>query len=86
MSHVNRRTFIKLLGQGTAALGMVMGISGKGAQAQTTAARTTAKTASKSTAGKYQIFQPGVYLDWEKEMVEERAAIVRKGPQKATIQ
>jgi len=84
MSHVNRRTFIKLLGQGTAALGMAMGFSGRAAQAQTPAAGTTAKTASKSTAGKYQIFQPGAYLDWEKEMVEERMAIVRKGPQKAS--
>jgi hypothetical protein len=80
MSNLNRRTFVRLLGQCAAVLGM--GISGKEAFADTSAARTMAKAASKKTAVKYQIFQPGVYLDWEKDMVEERMAIVRKGPQK----
>jgi len=83
MSDLNRRTFIRLLGQGTAALGMGMGISGRRAYAKTGVAQ-TASTAAKGTAGKYQVFQPGVYLDWEKAIVEERMEVVKKGPQKTS--
>lgn len=79
MQEFDRRSFLKLFGQGTAALGIGMGLSKK-AGAQTAAPRAGAAE-KESTAGRYQIFQPGEYLDWEKEMVEERIAIVRKGPQ-----
>jgi hypothetical protein len=83
MSDFNRRTFIRLLGQGAAVLGA--GLSGK-TWAQTGGSNTSAKaiSAAKSTTGKYQTFQPGIYLDWEKAMVEERVAIAKKGPQKTS--
>ena len=68
MNTFGRRTFLKLLGQGTAVLGM--GLSSK-AWAQTGRA-STSSGGQKFTSGKYQIFEPGVYFDWEKKMVEER--------------
>ena len=83
MYKFNRRTFLKLLGQGTAALGMGMGVSGR-AWARTGGA-TKAASVTKSTKGKYQIFQPGVYLDWEKEIIEEKWALAKKGPQKREV-
>jgi hypothetical protein len=83
MSNLNRRTFLKLLGQGTAALGMGFSLSA-GAACAKEESGTTAGSGSKNTKGKYQTFQPGEYLDWEKDMIEERMAIVRKGPQKTT--
>lgn len=68
MSKLNRRTFLRLLGQGTAALGV--GLSGK-ALAQTGGGTTLEKFMTR----KYQTFKRGEYLDWEKEVVEERLAI-----------
>ncbi len=33
-------------------------------------------------SGKYQIFEPGKYLDWEKPIIEQKLASVEKGPPK----
>lgn len=33
---------------------------------------------------KYQIFEPGKYFDWEKEIIEERLAIAQKDPPKGS--
>jgi hypothetical protein len=69
MSDFSRRAFLRLMGQGTAALGA--GLSVGGALSHTG----TARAAAGSTAGKYQIFQKGKYLDWEKAAIEERIAV-----------
>lgn len=79
MSRLNRRTFLKLMGQGTAAFGMGFSLSAGGACAREESG-TTAGTGSKDTSGKYQIFQPGEYFEWEKAMVEERLANVENPP------
>ena len=73
MSKLSRRTFLRLMGQGTAVVGM--GLSG-GALFQTGCA----KAKETDTSGKYQIFQPGEYFDWEKAVIEERLAKVEKPP------
>ena len=65
MSKFDRRGFLKLLGQGTAALGVGMGLSSQSARAQTGGGKPYKNI-------KYQTFQPGVYFDWEKAMIEER--------------
>lgn len=78
MAELDRRSFLRLFGQGTAVLSM--GLSGKA-----WAAKEKAGSGIESTKGKYQIFQPGEYLDWEKKMVDERMAFVKKGPQKEDI-
>ena len=75
MPKLNRRTFLKLLGQGSAALGLGMGLSGK-------AMAKTGSTGSRNV--RYQTFQPGEYFDWEREMVEERFALAKKGPQRGS--
>jgi hypothetical protein len=67
MSNFNRRGFLKLMGHGTAVLGV--GLSTGGLFSGRGTARAAEKTATKA---KYQIFQPGEFLDWEKRMVEER--------------
>lgn len=73
MYKFNRRNFLKLFGQGAAVLGL--GLSGK------SSIRTEPAWAETGSGrGKYQIFQPGEYLDFEKEMIEERFALAEKGP------
>lgn len=79
MYEFDRRTFLKLMGQGTAALGMGFSLSAGGACAREEPS-TTAVSESEDTSGKYQIFQPGEYLDWEKAMVEKRLAAVENPP------
>lgn len=70
MFKFDRRQFIKLLGQGSAALGMGFSL---GALSSCAKEESSTKGAiSENTSGKYQIFQPGEYLDWEKKMIEER--------------
>jgi hypothetical protein len=61
MARLGRRTLLKLLGQGAAVLGV----------AHSGAAPTQAGGA-KLASRKYQTFQPGIYLEWEKKMIEER--------------
>ena len=34
-------------------------------------------------SGKYQVFEPGKYFDWEKAVIEERLNWVGKGPPKS---
>jgi len=65
MPEYNRRAFLKVMGQGSAALGV--GLSTSAAWAQTGGGK-------KFVSRKYQTFQPGEYFDWEKEMIEQRLA------------
>jgi hypothetical protein len=84
MSELNRRTFMKFLGQGSAIFGI--GLSSRGLWAQTKgSSQPETKVASTTKGGsvKYQVFQPGKYFDWEKKAIEERFASAKKGPQKA---
>lgn len=71
MYKFDRRQFIKLMGRGSAALGMGFSLGGLAACAKEESGPGTGAV-SESTSGKYQIFQPGEYLDWEKSMIEER--------------
>lgn len=70
MSKLNRRTFLKHLGAGTAVFGM--GISAGTALAKAGELKNIKKPEVK---GKYQNFQPGKYLEWEKDLIEEKFAI-----------
>lgn len=67
------------MGQGTAVLGM--GISGK-TLVQAANAQAKATPGTEKSNGKYQIFQPGEYYDWEKDIIEERFALAKNGPKK----
>ncbi len=71
MNKFDRRFFLKLMGKGTAALGIGMGISTRTVFAKTDSANAASIASAK---GKYQTFNPGEYLDWEKKVVEERLA------------
>jgi hypothetical protein len=74
MYEFNRRSFLKLLGQGAAVLSL--GLSRK-ALAQTGGARSKRV----DPTGRFQIFYPGEYLDWEKDIIEERLARAKGGGQ-----
>jgi hypothetical protein len=67
MANLDRRTFMKYLGGVATALG-IGGISTRSFAAEAD------KTASKikTTVGKYQTFNKGKWLAWEKEAIEER--------------
>ncbi len=78
MSGLDRRTFMKLLGSGTAALGM--GISGS-AWGQGESVKAKTGNVMRTTKAKCQTFKPGQYFDWEKKIIEEKFAIAKKGPQ-----
>lgn len=67
MQEFNRRRFLKLVGQSTAVLGIGLPFNSL-AQAGNAKAKTTTEV------GKYQVFQPGDYFDWEKGIIEERIA------------
>jgi hypothetical protein len=83
VSKFNRRTFNRLL-SGSAA-GIYAGLSGSAWVSAGEAAK-AASAGTKFVSRKYQTFQPGVYLDWEKKMIEERLeqaknpGRVRQGP------
>ncbi|MBN1625789.1 MAG: MaoC family dehydratase [Deltaproteobacteria bacterium] len=74
MFNFDRRAFLKLMGQGTAALGMGFSLNSLTACAKQ-------ESVSESTEGKYQIFYPGEYLDFEKEAIEERFELAAKEPE-----
>lgn len=83
MGALSRRGFLKYLGHGAAALGMAVG----GAQrrwAQKPDKVSSGKGAAgvKDTKGKYQIFTPGKYLDWEKDIIEQRYQMAEKALEK----
>lgn len=80
MSELDRRTFLKRIGQGTAVIGMGGLAAGKSWPQKTGVAQAATKADAK---GKYQIFYPGQYYDWEKEMIEERVKLEKNGPPKS---
>jgi len=86
MSKLNRRSFIKLFSQGTAALGVGMGSIKNALAAESANPAAKAAPGIKTTPSryKYQTFTPGKYLDWEKGIIEPRIAEAAKGPQKST--
>ena len=68
MSNLNRRKFLKLLGQGTAALGM--GLSGRAwAQSRSTQAQ-------KVSNNEWEIFYPGKYEEWEAKQLKKIQASI----------
>jgi len=61
MARLDRRTLLKLFGPGAAVLSIGHSES-----------RTAQAGGAKFASNKYQTFQPGVYFEWEKKMIEER--------------
>lgn len=77
MNHFDRRSFLKLVGQGTAALTMTLPSEFAWAQKDSETSK------SRSPKGKYQIFYPGEYLDWERKVIDERLTQVKENARRA---
>jgi len=70
MSKFSRRQFLTITGNSTAALSLGLALP----------ARTLLAAAGPGAGGKYQIFERGKWLPWEKEIIEKRFAEVAGGP------
>lgn len=73
MSGFNRRSFLKFFGKYTGAIGI--GLSSNMIFREKMALASDTKSLSKTKEPKFQIFERGKYLGWEKEIVEERFAL-----------
>lgn len=70
LSHLSRRTFLAMAGQSAAIAGM--------AASPTVLAQ--ADSARALVTGKYQVFERGNWLPWEREIIERRFAEAAAGP------